>query len=84
VPFFFYGNGKIVKMRACDHKVIQDFGVVEFVPPAQQRVSFNITPYYWFKDCSNTGPIFTVPAVKMLPLMDQNLDRCKGKNEWGE
>ena len=79
-----YGNGKIVKMRACDHKVIQDFGVVEFVPPEQQKVSFNIPPYYWFKDCSNTGPIFTVPAVKMLPLMDQNLDRCKGKNEWGE
>ncbi len=78
-----YVNGKIVKMRACDHKVIQDFGVIEFVPPKQQQVSFNIPPYYWFKDCSNTGPTFKIPASKMLPYMDQKLDRCAGKSDWG-
>jgi ABC-type branched-subunit amino acid transport system substrate-binding protein len=79
-----FSNGKIMKMRACDHKVIQDLHVVEYVPPEQQKVSFNIPPYYWFKGCSAGGPIFTIPAAKVLPLMDQKLDRCKGKNNWGE
>ena len=77
-------NGKIVKMRACDHKVIQDFGLVEFVPPSEQKVSFNIPPYYWFKNAPNAGPTSKIPAVKMLPHMDQKLDRCTGKNDWGE
>ncbi len=27
---------------------------------------------------------FSGPAAKVLPLMDQKLDRCKGKNNWGE
>jgi branched-chain amino acid transport system substrate-binding protein len=79
-----YPNGKIVKMRACDHKVIQDFGIIEFVPPAQQKASFNIPPYYWYKECSNMGPTYKIPAAIMLPYMDQKLDRCKGKNDWGE
>lgn len=79
-----YQNGKVMKMRACDHKVIQDLHIFEFVPPEQQKVSFNIPPYYWYKGCSNTGPTFTIPAAKILPLMDQKLDRCKGKNNWGE
>jgi hypothetical protein len=79
-----YSNGKIMKMRACDHKAIQDLHIFEFVPPEQQKVSFNIPPYYWFQGCSNAGPTFTIPAEKVLPLMDRNLDRCKGKNDWGE
>jgi ABC-type branched-subunit amino acid transport system substrate-binding protein len=79
-----FSNGKIMKMRPCDHKVIQDLHVVEYVPPEQQKVSFNIPPYYWFKGCSAAGPTFTIPAAKVLPLMDQELDRCKGKNNWGE
>jgi branched-chain amino acid transport system substrate-binding protein len=79
-----YENGKIMKMRACDHKVIQDLHIFEFVPSDQQKQSFNIPPYYWFKGCSNGGPTFTIPAAKVLPQMDQNLDRCKGKNGWGE
>jgi hypothetical protein len=37
-------NGKIMRMRACDHKVIQDLQVCEFVPPDQQRVDMNILP----------------------------------------
>ncbi|MBA4392390.1 MAG: branched-chain amino acid ABC transporter substrate-binding protein [Desulfobacca sp.] len=79
-----YANGKIMKMRPCDHKAIQDLHIFEFVPPEQQKVSMNIPPYYWYKGCSNTGPTYTIPAAKILPLMDQKLDRCKGKNNWGE
>ncbi len=79
-----YVNGKIVKMRACDHKVLQDFGAVELVPPDQQKVSYNIPPYYWYKSASNNGPTARIPAEHMLPIMDQKLDRCTGKNEWGE
>jgi hypothetical protein len=79
-----YQNGKIMMMRACDHKAIQDLHIFEFVVPEEQKVSFNIPPYYWFKGCSNAGPTFTIPAAKVLPLMDQKLDRCAGKNGWGE
>lgn len=79
-----YVNGKILKMRACDHKAIQDLHVSIYVPPEEQKVSFNIPPYYWYKGCSNVGPTYKVPAEKVLPKMDQNLNRCKGKNQWGE
>jgi len=79
-----YVNGKVVKMRACDHKAIMDLGVYVYVPPAEQKVSMTIPPYYWFKDCSFMGPIYKVPAANVLPLMDQKLDRCKGKNDWGK
>ncbi len=78
-----YVNGKIMKMRACDHKAIQDLHVSEFLPPEQQKVNFNIPPYYWYKGCSASGPTVKIPAEKVLPLMDRNLDRCKGKNNWG-
>ncbi len=71
-------------MRACDHKTIQDLHLFEYVPPEQQKVSFNIPPYYWFKGGSDAGPTYTIPTAKVLPLMDQKLDRCKGKNNWGE
>jgi len=81
---FKYVNGKVVKMRACDHKIIQDLAVSEFVPWDQQKVSFNMPPYYWYKGCSSYGPTFVIPASKVLPWMDQKLDRCKGKNGWGE
>jgi branched-chain amino acid transport system substrate-binding protein len=79
-----YVNGKVVKMRACDHKVIQDLSVNIYVPPDQQKVSFNIPPYYWDKSCSFRGPTFRIPADKVLPLMDPKLDRCKGKSESGD
>jgi len=81
---FRFVNGKIVKMRACDHKLITDLAIAEFVPPAEQKVSFNIPPYYWYKGISSYGPTALVPADKALPWMDQKLDRCKGKNGWGE
>ena len=79
-----YVNGKIMKMRTCDHKAIQDLHVAEYVPPEQQKVDYNIPPYHWFENASYPGPIFKVPAEKVLPLMDRNLDRCKGKSDWGE
>lgn len=79
-----YVTGKIVKMRACDHKAIQDLHVAIYVPPDQQKISFNIPPYYWYEGCSNWGPTYKIPAEKVLPKMDRNLDRCKGKNDWGE
>ena len=81
---YIYGNGKIMRMRPCDHKAIQDLAIFEFVPPDQQKVSFNIPPYYWYQGTSSAGPTFKIPAEKVLPLMDKNLDRCKGKNDWGE
>jgi branched-chain amino acid transport system substrate-binding protein len=79
-----FENGKVLQMRACDHKAIQDLAVAEFVPPDQQKVDMNIPPYYWYKGCSYEGPIMKIPADKALPLMDPKLDRCKGKNGWGE
>ncbi len=79
-----YQNGRIIKMRACDHKAIQDLAIYEFVPPDQQKIAFNIPPYYVYQGCSNVGPIHRIPVEKVLPLMDKNLDRCKGKNDWGE
>jgi len=79
-----FANGKVIKMRVCDHKAIQNMTVSEYVPPEEQKVSFNIPPFYWFKGASAPGPGYTIPAAKVLPWMDQKLDRCKGKNDWGE
>jgi branched-chain amino acid transport system substrate-binding protein len=76
--------GKVMKMRPCDHVAIQDLLVTEYVKPEKQKVSFNITPYYWYKGASYIGPGWRIPAGKILPMMDQKLDRCKGKSDWGE
>jgi len=81
---FQFANGQIVKMRACDHKVISELTVTELVPPDQQKQSFNIPPYYWDKAFSFYGPAWKIPIEKALPWMDQRLDRCRGKNDWGE
>jgi branched-chain amino acid transport system substrate-binding protein len=79
-----FSTGKVVKMRACDHKVIQELYVFKYVPAAEQKVSMNIPPYYWYKNAASTGPTYKIPAEKVLPLIDQKLDRCAGKNGWGE
>ncbi len=79
-----YVNGKIVKMRACDHRSISDCAIEEYVAPDQQKVSFNIPPYYWFQGISAAGPTWQIPTAKIFPPMDEKLDRCKGKNGWGE
>jgi ABC-type branched-subunit amino acid transport system substrate-binding protein len=75
-----FTTGKVISMRSCDHKAIQDLHILEFVPPDQQKQSFNIPPYYWYTGSAATGPTFTIPANSVLPLMDPNLDRCKGKS----
>ena len=79
-----YVNGKIVKMRACDHRAIQDFTVEEYVEPEKQKVSYNIPPYYWHKTSAFAGPGWLIPASKVFPPMDPKSDRCQGKNGWGE
>jgi ABC-type branched-subunit amino acid transport system substrate-binding protein len=66
-------NGKVITMRAVDHKAVQDLHAVEFVPPDQQKQSFNIEPYYWYKGTSSGGPITTIPADKIMPLLDPKL-----------
>jgi branched-chain amino acid transport system substrate-binding protein len=78
-----FGNGKVVKMRACDHKIIQDFHVEEYVRPEKQNDFMNIPPYCWFDTHSGPGVAHLVPAEKVLPWMDPELDRCKGKDAWG-
>ena len=39
----------------------------------------NMPPYYWLEKASSGGPAWEIPAGKVLPWMDQKLDRCKGK-----
>ena len=78
-----FTTDKVIKMRACDHKAVQDLHIFEFVPPDQQKQSFNIPPYYWYTGTSASGPTYTIPAASVLPLMDPNLDRCKGKSASG-
>jgi hypothetical protein len=58
--------------------------VTEYVAPRDQKISYNIPPYYWYKGTSWSGPVSVIPAAYVLPSMDPNLDRCKGKNGWGE
>jgi hypothetical protein len=62
---------------------VQDLHVLEFVTPEQQKQSFNIPPHYWFNGTSAAGPIHTIPAKMVLPWMDPNLERCKGKDPAG-
>jgi len=73
-------TGRIVKMRACDHKAIQGFRLCEFVPPEEQKANMNMPPYYWMKENCACGPTWEIPASKVLPWMDPKLDRCKGKD----
>ena len=68
-------NGKVMTMRASDHKVIQNLHAIEYVPPQEQKDSFNIPPYQWFKGCSAGGPVTVIPADKIMPLLDPKLKR---------
>jgi len=70
-----FPNLKTWEMRACDHKAVQDIHIELYVPPAEQKASFNIPPYYWYKGCSVTGPSFKIPKEKVLPKADPKL--CK-------
>ncbi|MDD4242063.1 MAG: ABC transporter substrate-binding protein [Smithellaceae bacterium] len=73
-------SGRVSRMRACDHKAIQGFRVCEFVEPDKQKASMNMPPYYWVKGSSLCGPSWDIPAEKVIPWMDEKLDRCKGKS----
>ncbi|MCJ7808866.1 MAG: hypothetical protein MUP26_01265, partial [Desulfobulbaceae bacterium] len=70
-----YVNGKVMEMRPCDHKAVQDLSVEIYVPPPEQKQSFNIEPYYWYQGCSMTGPSYVIPREKVLPEADPKL--CK-------
>ena len=78
-----FTTGKVIKMRACDHKAVQDLHIFEYVPPDQQKQSFNIPPYYWYTGTSAPGPMTVLPARVVLPWMDPALDRCKGQSAAG-
>lgn len=68
-------SGKVLTMRACDHKMVTDLHAYEFVPPAEQKQCFNIDPYYWFDNCAGPGPVSEIPAAKAMPKADPEL--CK-------
>lgn len=70
-----YISGKVITMRPVDHKAIQDLHAFEYVPPAEQKQSFNIPPYSYFTGCSYTGPVYTIPAEKIMPKLDPKLKR---------
>ncbi len=75
-----YVYGHVKKMRPCDHNTIQDLHIIEYVPPDQQKISYNIPPYHWTDKSAFFGTEFRVPAEKALPWMDPKLERCKGKD----
>ena len=66
-------SGNVYKMRAIDHKAERDLFIEIYVPPEQQKQSMNIEPYYWFKDHSNVGPSYRIPAEKVLPKLDPKI-----------
>jgi ABC-type branched-subunit amino acid transport system substrate-binding protein len=68
-------NGKVMTMRAKDHKAIQDLHAIEYVPPEEQKVNFNIEPFRWYDGCSGGGPVSRIPADKIMPLLDPKLKR---------
>lgn len=68
-------SGKVLVMRACDHKAVGALHAYEYVPPAEQKQAFNIPPYCWFEGCSGAGPVSEIPAEKVLPKADPAL--CK-------
>jgi branched-chain amino acid transport system substrate-binding protein len=63
----------VLKMRKEDHTAIRDMYITEYVPPAEQKVSMTVPPYYWFKDISSTGKIVTIPAKYCIPYLDPKL-----------
>jgi len=70
-------NGKVLTMRAIDHKVIQNLHAYEYVPPEEQKQSYNIPPYYWYDGISSPGPVMTIPADKIMPLLDPELKKMR-------
>ena len=56
----------LVKMRACDHQVVRDLFVSEYVFPNK-----------WYKNAASHGDAFVVPAKYCEHPLPQDLDRCK-------
>lgn len=73
-----YANEKIQHMRACDHKTLQDLHVFEALLPEQQREFFNIPPFYLSDKYSAPVRGYKIPADKISPRIDPNMERCKG------
>lgn len=73
-------TGKTVTMRACDHKSIHEFTVLEYVPPAEQKISYTIPPYRWWDNACGPGASYGIPADKIMPLIDPKLKRCSQVN----
>ena len=67
--------GNVYKMRAIDHKAERDLFIEVYAPPEEQKQSFNIEPYYWFKGASFPGLVYKIPSKKILPKLDPNLKR---------
>ena len=73
-------SGNVYTMRGIDHKTERDLFIELYVPPDQQKESMNIEPYYWYKDCSMTGPSIKLPADKVAPIMDPKLEEMRKGN----
>lgn len=63
----------VLKMRADDHTAIRDMYISEYVPPAQQKLSMTIPPYYWYNGISYIGKIVTIPSKYCIPTLDPKL-----------
>ncbi len=65
----------VLEMRADDHTAIRDMYLSEYIPPAEQKASMTIQPYYWFEGISNPGVVVTVPAKYCTPTLDPALKK---------
>ena len=61
-------NGHSITMREKDHKAYQDLSIIEYVPPEEQSMK-------WFEGCSYDGPVYNIPAKKVMPWIDPALKR---------
>ncbi len=58
--------GEKLIMRACDHRVVRDTYVTEFVSPNK-----------WYKDCAYMDKIVTIPAEFVTLPQPKDSSRCK-------
>jgi len=58
----------ILKMRACDHRVVRDMYASEYVYPNP-----------WFEECASVGKMVVIPASEVATQVPQDLDRCAGE-----
>jgi branched-chain amino acid transport system substrate-binding protein len=58
-------NG-VVHMRACDHQVVRDMYAAEYIFPNQ-----------FYKNAASPGKAVLIPAKYCMPVIPDDLDRCK-------